>query len=208
MRRSVNFLWLLLLALTVCGVFPAMPASADEIRPALLDIKEQKTGLYAVTWKVPMRGNRALAMETARELEARIDEEMMRAPGMGALQHYLATPLRVMVRFGMWDEILAEPAPPEYMPITTAVWHAHRAIADAIGVAVVSGAARRQLRQRRLAPVSPAQRGNHVRRVLHRHRPGKLRGVGARAPGVRCPDRRPGIQEHAEEKSNEDDTYR
>jgi hydrogenase/urease accessory protein HupE len=39
-----------------------MPASADEIRPALLDIKEQNTGLFAVTWKVPMRGDRVLAI--------------------------------------------------------------------------------------------------------------------------------------------------
>jgi len=35
------------------------PASADEIRPALLDIKEQSTGLFAVTWKVPTRGDKA-----------------------------------------------------------------------------------------------------------------------------------------------------
>ena len=41
---------------------PAMPASADEIRPALLDIKEQGTGLFAVTWKVPTRGDRVLAI--------------------------------------------------------------------------------------------------------------------------------------------------
>ncbi|NIP82501.1 MAG: hypothetical protein GWM90_26075, partial [Gemmatimonadetes bacterium] len=41
---------------------------------------------------------------------------MMAAPGFGALQHYLVTPLRVMVRFGMWDEILAEPAPAEDLP--------------------------------------------------------------------------------------------
>ncbi|MEA3244424.1 MAG: HupE/UreJ family protein [Pseudomonadota bacterium] len=40
----------------------AMPASADEIRPALLDIKEQNTGLFAVTWKVPTRGDRVLAI--------------------------------------------------------------------------------------------------------------------------------------------------
>ena len=39
-----------------------MPASADEIRPALLDIKEQNTGLFAVTWKVPTRGDRVLAI--------------------------------------------------------------------------------------------------------------------------------------------------
>ena len=43
-------------------LFTATPASADEIRPALLDIKEQNTGLFAVTWKVPTRGNRALAI--------------------------------------------------------------------------------------------------------------------------------------------------
>ncbi len=30
-----------------------MLVNADEIRPALLDIKEQNTGLFAVTWKVP-----------------------------------------------------------------------------------------------------------------------------------------------------------
>jgi hypothetical protein len=42
--------------------YPAMPVNADEIRPALLDIKEQNTGLFAVTWKVPTRGNRVLAI--------------------------------------------------------------------------------------------------------------------------------------------------
>ena len=44
------------------GLYPAMPAHADEIRPALLDIKEQNTGLFAVTWKVPTRGDRILAI--------------------------------------------------------------------------------------------------------------------------------------------------
>ena len=45
--------------LTGMGV---MPAGADEIRPALLDIKEQNTGLFAVTWKVPTRGDKVLAI--------------------------------------------------------------------------------------------------------------------------------------------------
>jgi len=44
------------------GLFLAMPVNADEIRPALLDIKEQNTGLFAVTWKVPTRGDRVLAI--------------------------------------------------------------------------------------------------------------------------------------------------
>jgi len=44
------------------ALYPAMSANADEIRPALLDIKEQNTGLFAVTWKVPTRGDRILAI--------------------------------------------------------------------------------------------------------------------------------------------------
>ncbi len=43
-------------------LYLAMPVNADEIRPALLDIKEQNTGLFAVTWKVPMRGDKVLAI--------------------------------------------------------------------------------------------------------------------------------------------------
>ena len=39
-----------------------MQVYADEIRPALLDIKEQNTGLYAVTWKVPTHGDKVLAI--------------------------------------------------------------------------------------------------------------------------------------------------
>ena len=45
---------------------------------------------------------------------------------------FVAMPLEVMVRFGMWNEILAEPDNyPEYMPGTRAFHHAARAIAYA-----------------------------------------------------------------------------
>ena len=44
------------------ALFAAAPASADEIRPALLDIKEQNTGLFAVTWKLPTKAGKALAI--------------------------------------------------------------------------------------------------------------------------------------------------
>ncbi len=42
------------------GLCLATPAHADEIRPALLDIKELNMRVFTVTWKVPMRGNRIL----------------------------------------------------------------------------------------------------------------------------------------------------
>jgi hypothetical protein len=54
--------WPMLLAVVLIGLIPGIQVQADEIRPALLDIKEQNTGLYAVTWKVPTRGDRALAI--------------------------------------------------------------------------------------------------------------------------------------------------
>ena len=44
------------------GLSATTPATADEIRPALLDIKQQNTGLFAVTWKVPTRGDKVLAI--------------------------------------------------------------------------------------------------------------------------------------------------
>ena len=37
----------------------------------------------------------------------------------------------VLKRFGRWDELLKEPAPPSFLPITTAMWRMHRAIAYA-----------------------------------------------------------------------------
>ena len=86
---------------------------------------------HFLSFAAQMAGNRALALETARELEARVDSDMMRAPGLGALQHYLVTPLRVMVRFGMWDEILAEPAPPEDLAYPTGTWLYARGMAFA-----------------------------------------------------------------------------
>jgi hypothetical protein len=61
--RSFEPRWLASAAAFVfMGLVAVMQAHADEIRPALLDIKEQKTGLVAVTWKVPTRGDRVLAI--------------------------------------------------------------------------------------------------------------------------------------------------
>jgi hypothetical protein len=58
----IKSLWLASVAVVLVGLASALQASADEIRPALLDIKEQNTGLFVVTWKVPMRGDRVLSI--------------------------------------------------------------------------------------------------------------------------------------------------
>jgi hypothetical protein len=43
--------------------------------------------------------------------------------GYATLQHYWALPYFVMVRFGRWDALLAEPKPAEDLIYPTGIWH-------------------------------------------------------------------------------------
>jgi len=54
--------WLPAVFLLLVGFTPATESYAHEIRPALLDIAEQEPGWFEVTWKVPIRGDRVLAL--------------------------------------------------------------------------------------------------------------------------------------------------
>lgn len=45
---------------------------------------------------------------------------------------YLAVYMDALKRFGKWEEILALPAPPKYLPFTTAMWRANRTVALAV----------------------------------------------------------------------------
>jgi len=54
--------WLPAAFLLLVGFSPATELHAHEIRPALLNIVEQEPGWFEVTWKVPIRGDRVLAL--------------------------------------------------------------------------------------------------------------------------------------------------
>ena len=84
---------------------------------------------HFLSYAAGMAGMRTAALESARVAAEETDREQMREPGLGALQHYLVTPLRVMVRFGLWDEIIAEPAPPGDLPYAMGTWHYARGMA-------------------------------------------------------------------------------
>ena len=56
MKLSIRLFFLL------AGISWMMPASADEFRPALLEITETQPGFYSVLWKVPMDGERPVAI--------------------------------------------------------------------------------------------------------------------------------------------------
>lgn len=76
-----------------------------------------------------MTGQRVVAIEAAEAMAERIDPEMMRAPGMGTLQHFWITPLYAKVRFARWDDVLNHPEPDADLAYPKGVWHYARATA-------------------------------------------------------------------------------
>ncbi|KPK52649.1 MAG: hypothetical protein AMJ63_08830 [Myxococcales bacterium SG8_38_1] len=84
--------------------------------------------LWATT---TMEGRSADALAAARHTAGHVEVSLMREPELAMLQHFSAIPYYALVRFGKWDEILAEPAPEEDLLYPTAVWHYARGIAYA-----------------------------------------------------------------------------
>lgn len=81
---------------------------------------------YGGMWE----GRRELALRYARAIPGEIDPALLAAyPDIFDI--FVATPYHVMVRFGMWEEILGEPAPPATPDLlaTRAVWRYARGVA-------------------------------------------------------------------------------
>jgi tetratricopeptide (TPR) repeat protein len=84
---------------------------------------------HFLSFAASMIGRSAQAVEAAAQTRARTDTAMLRAPGLGALQHYYMMPLLANVRFGRWNAVLAEPEPAEDLPYPRALRHYARALA-------------------------------------------------------------------------------
>ncbi len=76
-----------------------------------------------LSFAASMAGRRQQAVDAARAILPLVPEAMLGAPGMEFTQHRLTRLLQVLARFGMWDEILAAPAPAEPLVHARAVWH-------------------------------------------------------------------------------------
>jgi len=86
---------------------------------------------HMLAYAAMMTGQRDLAMKHIRAMVAELPQEFLKEDAMTA-EGFVAMLLEVMVRFGLWDEILAEPDKyPQYMPFTRAFHHAARATAYA-----------------------------------------------------------------------------
>jgi tetratricopeptide (TPR) repeat protein len=76
-----------------------------------------------------MEGRSTEALVAARRLVTQAPAEMVRQ--MPIMEFVSPTLLFTLARFGKWDEILKEPAPPEDLQYTTGVWHYVRGLAFA-----------------------------------------------------------------------------
>lgn len=75
-----------------------------------------------------MSGQSKLALKAGREVVESIPEDYKRQEAALVDPFMMVVP-EVQMRFGMWDEILKEPAPPDYLPISNALWHYARGVA-------------------------------------------------------------------------------
>lgn len=75
-------------------------------------------------------GQRRVAIEASRNAVATLPPEVVDAFPL-LLEGFLAAPYHAMIRFGLWEEILREPAPAKNRPVTTATHHYARGIAFA-----------------------------------------------------------------------------
>ncbi|RJP35093.1 MAG: tetratricopeptide repeat protein [Phycisphaerales bacterium] len=85
---------------------------------------------HMLAYAAMMCGREKEAMKAARAMWADLPAEALESLAP-YLDLWMASVYDVQKRFGRWDAILTETAPPTCLPITTAVWRAHRAIACA-----------------------------------------------------------------------------
>lgn len=77
-----------------------------------------------------MEGRREVCLKAAREMVRNVPEDYAKV-NTALVDPVMAIPYESMLRFGMWDDVLKEPPPPEYFNITTALWHYARGVAFA-----------------------------------------------------------------------------
>ena len=85
---------------------------------------------HMLAFAAMMRGQSKLSISTINELVQAMPADWAKENPLIA-DGFQAMPLEVLVRFGRWEEVLAAPKPPEYLPISRALRHCARGIAYA-----------------------------------------------------------------------------
>jgi tetratricopeptide (TPR) repeat protein len=71
-------------------------------------------------------GQSRIAIESARKVASRIDDETLKAAPM--LAGFRVVPYYALTRFGRWEEMLKEPEPPAFSSVLRATWHYARGL--------------------------------------------------------------------------------
>jgi tetratricopeptide (TPR) repeat protein len=74
-----------------------------------------------LAYSAAMQGRSAEAIEASRHAAASIPTGLV--CGMPGMDFFLTEPLLVLVRFGRWQKLLAEPQPDAKYPVLSALWH-------------------------------------------------------------------------------------
>lgn len=85
---------------------------------------------HFLSWAAQMEGRSAVALQAAREMIANLPEDFVRESAFFA-DGYMNVEMETLMRFGRWEELLAAPEPPDYLPITRAFRHFARGTAFA-----------------------------------------------------------------------------
>lgn len=106
--------------------------------------------IHFMAWSAMFQGRPEEALQAARKIVDKVPPELSADKNVWALyETFLSQPMFVMVRFGKWEAMLAEPKPDIASRFMTGIWHYGRALAYLhTGRA---GAAQQELRELRAA---------------------------------------------------------
>ena len=84
--------------------------------------------IHFLTYAAMMEGRYETAMAAGRELEAKIPQDFLEK-NVSFADGFMPTPLHVMIRFGRFEDVLAEPEPPKFRKFSRAMRHYARGVA-------------------------------------------------------------------------------
>ena len=119
---------------------------------------------HMLAYAAMMTGQSELAITHIRAAVAGLPEDFLKEYATMA-EAFVAVPYEVLVRFGRWDDVLAEAGDyPEYMPFTRAFRHAARGIAFAAKGEIAAARAEQAayLEAARLVPADEIAAGNNT----------------------------------------------
>ncbi len=85
---------------------------------------------HFVVYGAMFQGQSKIAMKAAEDLVAQVPDQLLRSQ-TDFLDAFMPMKFHVLIRFGRWEDILAEPKPADYLPMSRSVRHYARALAYA-----------------------------------------------------------------------------